>query len=174
MFSQTAEYALRVMVYLAGRQGRPATIKQIAATTKVPEGYLAKVLLSLSRASLIHSQRGLHGGSVLLRPPDQISVFDVLEAVDPIRRIRTCPLGIASHGVHLCPLHRRMDHAIGLVESAFRESTIADLLADPNPSRPLCDALLPQEVEQDGEAKPAKAPSKSRSAGKARVARKRK
>ena len=44
MFSQTVEYALRVVVYLAGLNGLPATTRQIAGCTKVPEGYLAKVL----------------------------------------------------------------------------------------------------------------------------------
>ena len=55
MFSQTAEYALRVAAFLAGRGDRPATIRQIALATRVPEGYLAKVLLSLSKARLVKS-----------------------------------------------------------------------------------------------------------------------
>lgn len=139
MFSQTAEYALRVIVYLASLGQSPATIRQIASATRVPEGYLAKVLQSLSRAELIRSQRGLHGGSVLTRAPGSIRVFDVLQAVDPIQRITSCPLGLKSHGVNLCPLHRRLDSAIALVEEAMKDSTIADLLTEENPSRPLCD-----------------------------------
>ena len=62
MLSQTAEYALRVVVFLASREDNPATIAQIAAATQVPQGYLAKVLQSLARAGLTKSQRGLHGG----------------------------------------------------------------------------------------------------------------
>src|SRR5918993_392073 len=120
MFSQTSEYALRVVVYLASLDGAPATISQIAAATRAPAGYLAKVLLSLSRAGVVRTQRGLHGGSVLDRPADQITVYDVIQAVDPIRRITSCPLGLKSHGVNLCPLHRRLDDAIASVEQAFR------------------------------------------------------
>jgi Rrf2 family transcriptional regulator, nitric oxide-sensitive transcriptional repressor len=157
MFSQTAEYALRIVVYLASLKGAPATIRQIAGVTKVPEGYLAKVLQSLSRARILSSQRGLHGGSTLSRPAEQLSVYDVLDAVSPLPRITTCPLGLKSHGVNLCPLHRRMDDAMASVERAFRDSTIADLLAEPTTSTPLCEGPVAREVVfEDGEKSPAK------------------
>jgi len=141
MFSQTAEYALRIVVYLASLEAKaPATITQIAAATHTPPGYLAKVLRQLSRAKLIHSQRGPHGGSVLARDAKHISVYDVIHAVDPIQRITTCPLGIRSHGVNLCPLHRRLDGAIAMVERAFKDSPIAELIvARGGGSRALCD-----------------------------------
>ena len=155
MFSQTAEYALRIVVYLASLNGRAATIRQIATVTKVPEGYLAKILRSLSRAKILSSQRGSHGGSTLSRPPGAITVFDVLEAVAPIQRITTCPLGLKSHGVNLCPLHRRMDDAIASVERAFRDSTIADLLAEPTTSTPLCEGPIAHGVVFEEPEKPA-------------------
>jgi Rrf2 family protein len=139
VFSQTTEYALRIVVYLASLSERPATIAQIAAATRVPAGYLAKVLVSLSRAGIVRSQRGLHGGSVLARPADDVTVYDVVQAVDPIVRITTCPLGLENHGVNLCPLHKRLDQAIATVETAFRASTIGELVADPSPSKPLGD-----------------------------------
>ena len=139
MFSQTTEYALRVIVYLASLGGKPATIPQIAAATRTPEGYTAKVLRNLALSGLVQSQRGLRGGSVLARAASTITVFDVVQAVDPIKRIDTCPLGLKGHGVNLCPLHYRMDQAIGLVEQALRKSTIAELVATSTGSKPLCD-----------------------------------
>jgi len=141
MFSQTAEYALRAVVWLASRQGKPQTAQQIAQATQVPAGYLAKLMGGLSRAGLVHSQRGLHGGFTLVRPAGKLSVLDVVQAVDPVRRIRSCPLGIKGH-INLCPLHQRLDRAVAMVEKALGESTIAELLREPNPSRgipvPLC------------------------------------
>lgn len=141
MFSQTTEYALRAVVYLASQGGAPQTTQQIAEATHVPAGYLAKVMQGLSRADLVHSQRGLHGGFTLTRPADRLTVLDVVQAVDPVRRIRSCPLGIKGH-VNLCPLHRRLDSAIALVEEALKKSTIAELLAEPERARgipiPLC------------------------------------
>lgn len=148
MLSQTAEYALRVILYLASQKGNPVTTRQTAEVTRVPEGYLSKVLQSLSRAGLVRSQRGLHGGSVLTRAASEISVYDVIAAVDPIKRIVTCPLGIKSHGTNLCALHKRLDNAIGMVEEAFRNSSIAELLAEGGESVPLCDEHAPAAIER--------------------------
>ncbi len=139
MFSQTAEYALRVAVYLGSLAGKPATIRQIHNATRIPEGYLAKVLQSLGRARLIKSQRGLHGGSVLAVQPEQLSVYDVMQAVHPFERITECPLGLKTHGANLCPLHKRLDQALAMVQQAFKDSSIADLLSEPTNSKPLCE-----------------------------------
>ena len=138
MFSQTVEYALRAVVYLADQAPEPRTTEQIAAATKVPRAYLSKVLQSLSRGEIVHSQRGIHGGMTLVKPASEISILDVVSAVEPIRRIRSCPLGLAAHGVHLCPLHRRLDDALALVEEAFGNTTLAEILSEPTRSVPLC------------------------------------
>jgi Rrf2 family transcriptional regulator, nitric oxide-sensitive transcriptional repressor len=139
MFSQTAEYALRIMVYLATLDDQPATIAEIALVTQTPQGYLAKILRTLSLAGLVKSQRGLHGGSILARPAAKITIYDVIQSVDPIHRIESCPLGFKSHGVNLCPLHKRLDQAIASVEIAFKDSTLAELATQPSGSKPLCD-----------------------------------
>ncbi len=140
MITQTREYALRIIVHLATVRGTPATNEQIAVSTKIPLGYLAKVVQSLSRAGLITSQRGRHGGSMLAVAPEDLSVLTVLEVDGPLQRIHSCPLGIRSHGNSLCALHQRLDDAMALVEKAFRDSTIADLLAEKRNSRPLCES----------------------------------
>jgi Rrf2 family protein len=138
MISQTAEYALRAAAALASHPDEPLVTARIAELTKVPVGYLAKVLQALGRAGLVKSTRGLHGGFVLARPADELTVYDVVQAVDPVQRIRTCPLGLSAHGARLCPLHRRLDDAAKLVEDAFRASKISELLAEPTRSKPLC------------------------------------
>lgn len=143
MFSQTTEYALRVMVYLASLGDMTATIVQISSATRTPPAYLAKVLRSLARAGLVRSQRGLHGGSAIARPAEQITIHDVVQAVDPIRRITTCPLGLKNHGVNLCPLHRRLDEALGMVTDAFAATTLAEVVAEPAASRPLVGEDIP-------------------------------
>lgn len=140
MVSQTADYALRAIVALGYQADTPQTTQQIAKTTQVPPGYLSKVLQALVRAGLVSSQRGLHGGFILARPLNRLTVLDVVNAVDPLKRIERCPLGFATHGVNLCPLHRRLDRAIALVEKEFRECTVADLLNDQASSKPLCEA----------------------------------
>jgi Rrf2 family protein len=139
MFSQTVEYALRAVVFLAQQSPSARTTEQIALATKVQQAYLAKVLQKLVHAGVLRSQRGVGGGISLLRPLDEINLLDVVNAVDPIKRIQKCPLDLASHGVKLCPLHKRLDNALAMVEKAFRDTTLAELLAEPTTSVPLCD-----------------------------------
>ena len=138
MLSQTVEYALRAIVFLADRNPETTTTEQIAEVTRVPTAYLSKVLQSLSRGGLVRSQRGLRGGFTLAKDPAELTILEVVNAVDPIQRIRECPLGLSAHGTHLCPLHQRLDNALETVEDAFRETTLADVLAEPTQSVPLC------------------------------------
>jgi len=139
VFSQTTEYALRTIVYLATQNGAPRTTRQIAEAARIPAGYLSKVLQVLVRAKIVNSQRGVNGGFTLARPPDELSALDVINAVDPIRRIERCPLGLESHGAKLCPLHRRLDGAIALVEKALAETRISDLLGGRSRRKPFCE-----------------------------------
>lgn len=138
MFSQTVEYALRAAVFLAQDAPEPRTTRQIAKVTRVPLAYLSKVLQGLSRAGIVQSQRGIGGGVRLSRDPADLTILEVVQAVDPIRRIATCPLKLAAHGARLCPLHRRLDDALASIETAFESTTLADLLAEPTQSVPLC------------------------------------
>ena len=131
MISQTAEYALRAVVDLAYHFGEARTTRQIAAGTKVPTGYLAKILQDLARAGIVQSQRGVYGGFELARPPDRLTVYDVLSAVDPPRRIHSCPLALAAHAKRLCPLHQKLDDAMALIERTFINCTIAEVTGDP-------------------------------------------
>jgi Rrf2 family transcriptional regulator, nitric oxide-sensitive transcriptional repressor len=139
MFSQTVEYALRAIVHLAGAAPEPQTTEQIARTTQVPQAYLSKVLQNLVQAGLVRSQRGIGGGMSLTRRPAELTILEVVNAVDPIKRIRTCPLNLASHGVRLCPLHKRVDQALALVEEALGSTTLQEIIDEPSDSVPLCD-----------------------------------
>lgn len=139
MFSQTVEYALRAVVFLAQRSPAPQKTADIAAATQVPSAYLAKVLQGLREKDIVLLQRGVGGGVSLALPPDELTILTVVNAVDPIKRINSCPLELKSHGVRLCALHRRMDNAMMEMEQAFESTTLSELLEDPNPSVPLCD-----------------------------------
>src|SRR5688572_29857748 len=101
MFSQTVEYALRAVVHLAHQAPVAQTTDKIAAVTLVPKAYLAKVLQELRRAGVVTSQRGVGGGITLVKTPAELTILEVVNAVEPIQRIRTCPLGLTAHGVRL-------------------------------------------------------------------------
>jgi len=166
MFSQSVEYALRAVVHLADKAPEPRTTDQIATATRVPKAYLSKILQGLSRGGIVHSQRGIGGGMTLTKRPDELTILEVVNAVDPIRRIKTCPLGIETHGIRLCPLHRRLDNAMATVEAAFGRTTLAEVLAEPSASSPLCEGprtLPEQEADKVPEAD--KAPRSRKAVG---------
>lgn len=142
LLSDVSEYALRAVVWLAQQPRQTFKLREIAEGTHAAPGYLIKALQSLARVGVLSAQRGSNGGFTLIRDPDGITVLEVVNAVDPLQRIRTCPLGLASHGSCLCPMHKRIDDAMAMIEASFDASTIADLLAEKNPSRPLCEALI--------------------------------
>ena len=147
MFSSTVEYALRAVVHLAYEAPAARTTAQLAEATQVPKDYLSKILQGLAREGIVKTQRGVGGGVSLVKSPEELTILDVVNAVEPILRYRSCPLGLKAHGVRLCPLHRRVDDAMALVEEAFRKTTLAEVLAEPSESVPLCDTAEAQRLK---------------------------
>ena len=128
MLSQTVEYSLRAIVWLPWRRSADQSRdrRRNAGSCWIPgEGHAVPRARQTGDGAARKERRIL-----LTRAADQISVLDVVNAVEPMRRIRSCPLGIAAHGTNLCPLHKRLDAAMETVERAFGESCIADLLSD--------------------------------------------
>ena len=138
MISRTSEYALRAAIQLGRCPERSLTTREIAESSGVPPSYLAKVLGALSRAELVVAQRGPNGGYVLGHPPEETTLLDIVNAVDPIRRITKCPLGLPEHRAELCPLHRILDEATRLAENTLASRTIADLICDLPKDPPHC------------------------------------
>ena len=75
------DYALRAMAELAAA-GAPRTVDQLAAAQRIPSKYLENILGELRRGGLLRSQRGPEGGHRLARPPSEISIADVIRALD--------------------------------------------------------------------------------------------
>jgi Rrf2 family cysteine metabolism transcriptional repressor len=82
-FSTKERYGLQVMVELAHQYGKgPIALGQIAESEKLSLPYLEQVVMPLRQAGLVHGLRGAHGGYVLVRPPETISVGAVIRAVE--------------------------------------------------------------------------------------------
>lgn len=82
------DYGMRALLELAGSDG-PATGESLARAQRLPLKFLAAILNDLRRAGLVQSQRGLEGGYRLGRPADQITVADVMRALDgPLAEVR--------------------------------------------------------------------------------------
>ncbi len=127
MITKTSEYALRARVLLGENEGTRLTLPVIASHTQVPSSYLSKVLQGLVHAGLVTSIRGPTGGFALARPAARVTVYDVVQAVDPLPRITSCPLGLPEHDRALCPLHRKLDQAAALLEKSFRSTSLTQL-----------------------------------------------
>lgn len=128
MLTQTAEYALRAAVLLAQDPTQFVPAATLAAAAGVPPPYLSKLLGALARAGLVEARRGPGGGARLAFDPESLSALDVVEAVEPLARIRECPLGRAEHGTRLCALHRRLDEAAAANQAALASTTLASLV----------------------------------------------
>lgn len=81
--SAKADYAVRALVQIAlGADAEPVTAERVAADQGIPRGFLLTILADLRRAGLVVSQRGQAGGWRLGRDPEDISIADVIRAVD--------------------------------------------------------------------------------------------
>src|SRR4051812_13948815 len=87
MFSQTSEYALRAMAWLAVLDGDLIPTPTLAARTQVPANYLAKVLQQLAAAKLIVGRRGVGGGYKLAKPARDINLLDIIRCMTPVERV---------------------------------------------------------------------------------------
>lgn len=146
MLSQTTEYALRAMSCLAYEPDRLTPTPELAKLTKVPANYLAKVLQSLAQADLIVGRRGVGGGYRLAKSATEITLLDVVNAIDPVEPINGCPLGLPNHGDALCPLHSCVDAVARSLIESFGGKTLMDLVNDAHGSRPLCDVEMTERL----------------------------
>ncbi|MBX3323113.1 MAG: Rrf2 family transcriptional regulator [Phycisphaeraceae bacterium] len=141
LLSDATEYGLRAIVWLSNQPREPHKVQTIAEATDAASGYLIKVLQTLAKAGIVSAHRGTTGGYAMARDPETLTVLEVISAIDPIERIRACPLGLPAHASSLCPLHRRIDDSLASIERDFARTTIAELAIDRSSSDRVCTAL---------------------------------
>ena len=91
--TRQADYAVRAVLYLAQRgPDVRAPTGQIARAQNIPLTFLAKIVSQLSAAGVLHATRGARGGVALARPPDDISLLDIVEAIDGPMVLNECTL----------------------------------------------------------------------------------
>lgn len=128
MLTQTAEYALRAVLHIAGSPSRePVPVGMIAEALDVPRNYLSKVLHTLAREEILSSVRGPHGGFSLAQDPETLTLAEVIAPFDPIEdRCLLMRRRCSDHNP--CVAHHEWKKvALGL-RAFFRENTIADLI----------------------------------------------
>jgi Rrf2 family protein len=128
--TRQADYALRAMLYLAKLESKErAATSQIAEEMDIPPSFLAKIISQLSIAGLIHTSRGAHGGVSLARKPENISLLDVVEAIDGPIALNECTLdpSVCIFG-DSCPIHEVWCEAQEELVRKLSESTFNELV----------------------------------------------
>jgi Rrf2 family protein len=88
--TRQADYAVRAVLYLARIGSERAATSQVAEDQRIPPSFLAKIISQLSIAGLLHTARGARGGVTLARDPKEISVLEVVEAIDGPIQLNEC------------------------------------------------------------------------------------
>lgn len=129
MLSKSCEYGLRATLYLAtlNREGY-VSIGTISEDLDISFPFLTKIFQKLNDADLLESRRGPKGGVALTKSPDDISLYDIVVAIDGAEVFEECVLGLPGCGdAEPCPLHEEWADQRDEIETTFRETTLADL-----------------------------------------------
>lgn len=130
MLTQATGNAASALGYLAAVGGGPELVKAIAEACEIPAPYLAKIVNTLARASVVSTQRGIGGGVTLVADPEKITIYDLCEVMsDPITQPR-CMLGAGQcSDERACPAHRFAVSQREKTLAFLHETTIADIAA---------------------------------------------
>jgi Rrf2 family protein len=130
MLSQTAEHAIRAMIYLARSNGsRYVSAQNIAVALGAPVNYMSKTLHLLAKNGLVTATRGPGGGFRLAVPAASITLDDVIEVFDEARTHERCLLGGTTCSSETpCAAHRKWGAVRDSTRAAYRSTTIADLV----------------------------------------------
>ena len=126
--SISAAYSTRALVCLARHEDWVHGSKLIASCSGAPRPYLVKLLHALAREGLVETKRGNRGGYRLARPPEKITLFEILSTVDGPEGFERCLLGLgkctAKRG---CPLHAMGSGQRKCLKQRYRQLTLRQL-----------------------------------------------
>jgi len=141
MLSRSSVHAIRALTRLAGLPtDRFVGAAGLAEEIGAPTNYLGKLLQTLASRGMLESRKGAGGGFRLSRSPDRVSLFDVVDPIDPTSRWEGCILGLRVCGEQRpCAVHHRWRELRDSYLAMLKETTIADVVRN---------------VEEQGEALP--------------------
>jgi Rrf2 family protein len=127
--TRQADYAIRAVLYLAelGPNEKAAT-SQIAEEKDIPLSFLAKIIAQLSVAGLLQTMRGARGGVTLARPAQEISLLEVIEAIDGPIQINECVNDSYQCSQHGCPMRGIWQETQAELVNRLKKSTFDQFL----------------------------------------------
>ena len=129
IFSRQCEYAIQAVLYLALKPHDGKTsIKELTSQLEIPYHFVAKILQDLGRKGLLVSLKGPSGGFALARQPEEITLFEIVDAIDGTGVLRDCVLGFPECSSKTpCPAHDRWDKVRETISEMLIGQTVAQM-----------------------------------------------
>lgn len=130
ILSKTSLYGIRASLFVASMEDgkKYVPIRQISAELGISFYFLTKVLQKLTNQKIMISYRGPNGGVALARPAKDISLMDMITAIEPDEGFNDCILGLQGCGEALpCPLHEQWGETRDRIKALFENTNLADL-----------------------------------------------
>lgn len=124
------DYALRLLIYLAGVEGRRAQIAEVAESQAISRTHLMKIANQLAHAGYIEAVRGRNGGISLGRDPKEINLGDIVRLTEPGCTLVDCT---ACRLISRCNLPGVLDKALAAFQSVLSDYSLADLIRERRP-----------------------------------------
>ena len=129
--SKKVEYALLALQYMACKKEKLVTAKEMSEKLNISFEFLSKTLQILMKKSLVESIQGIRGGYILAKPPEEITISDVIRSVDKKPGIVECLTFMTKDGTcgraEFCTIHEPMVRIQKKMEEVLDATTIADL-----------------------------------------------
>jgi Rrf2 family protein len=127
--SAKVDYAIRAMVELAAAPPGTVKVERISTEQRIPRNFLENILLDLRHAELVASRRGVEGGYRLARPPEEISIADVIRAVEgPLASVRGVRPDELEYLGPATSLRETWIELRAAIRGVLEETTLADLV----------------------------------------------
>ena len=127
----TTDYAIRIILALANRDGEVVSSKDISMTMKIPQKYVLKITRSLVAAELIERRSGVYGGFLLAKKPEEISLLEIVKVMEPTMYVNRClekDKYCSREAIDNCAIRKFYTNFQNIVEEKFSEVTIKDLV----------------------------------------------
>jgi Rrf2 family protein len=130
LYSKGCEYAIRALVHMAPtEEGKRHQVKEICKKAEIPESFTRKIFQDLVNGGFLDAVPGPGGGYIIVKEPKDITLLEIIEAVDGTDTFSDCILGLAAcNAVKPCPLHHTWAEAKKLLLHQLESQTLSDVL----------------------------------------------
>ncbi len=131
MITRQVDYAIRMLIFMALNKDKKYTTDEIAEIIDVPRSFLPRIIASLSAKKIVFTYRGKTGGIKLAKDPSEISLMEVIEAIDGHIVISPCLVDAdICNFVNICKLRVFWENLQGIIVDLLNRTKISDLIVD--------------------------------------------